>query len=68
MEINLEDIMKQTAISTIESMTIPIKEFDSKHDAALHYHEHLDDILSDFEESFKTDLQAFIAKNIAETS
>ncbi|MGM0214943.1 hypothetical protein [Enterococcus sp. AZ109] len=66
--INLEDLMKNVSNSTIDSMTIPLTEFETPTQAAKYYHEHLDSILAEYEECFKTDLQAYIAKQIAESS
>lgn len=64
--IDLENLMKNVATSTIGSLLIPPMTFDSELATAEYYRKNLDSILAEFNECFKTDLQAHIAKQIAD--
>ncbi len=64
--LDLDKIMKDVASLTIDSLLIPPMEFDTPEKAPKYYRDHLDSILSEFNQCFKIDLQAHIAKHIAD--
>lgn len=64
--IDLDKILKDVASLTIDSMLIPPKKFDSKYKAAIYFQRNLDTILDEFYECFRTDVQAHLAKHIAD--
>ena len=64
--IDLDKILKDVASLTVDSMLIPPKNFDSEYQAAIYYQKNLDPILDEFYECFRTDVQAHLAKHIAD--
>lgn len=65
--VDLDEIMKNVSSLTIDSMLIQPKVFTTEQEALFFYRDYLDSILEEFNESFKNNLQAFLAKRIANT-
>ncbi|MGM0240256.1 hypothetical protein [Enterococcus sp. AZ103] len=62
--INLDNLMKDISSLTIDSMTIPLQEFDNARDVELYYQNHLNEILKEYDKNFKILLQEHIKNQV----